>query len=203
MGGYLVLWLALTAAALVLAIRQRRTLSLFSRNYARFLAVPWRLATFVLATFCLAVIAPRTGDPTWDYYDATLMGLLTFLTAPWVLGTFWRARRPPRSALTLFIAAICWMVSASWSYDLYILLRDGVYPPSALANILASSILYVAAGFFWSLVWRPGRGVTFAFLEADWPAVGPPGGFSRLVGYALAFAVLVTATLGWVFLVHT
>ncbi|MBC3918102.1 hypothetical protein H8L32_11490 [Undibacterium sp. CY18W] len=35
-----------------------------------------------------------------------------------------------------------WMFSASWCYDLYLLLRDGVYPLTWEANIYAPSVMY-------------------------------------------------------------
>jgi hypothetical protein len=200
MGAYTALWAGLLLLGVAVAIKHRSTLGLFSPGYRRFLATPWRLVTFVLATFSLAVIAPYTGDPTWDYWDASLMGVLTFATAPWVMGCVHRAWRRQARLAEIYVAVIAWMTSASWSYDLYVLLRDGIYPASAVANIVASSVLYVAAGLFWSLDWRPGRGVTFAFLETDWSTVGAPGAFPQLAGYALAFMALVTLTLGWVFL---
>jgi hypothetical protein len=163
------------------------------------LRAPWRLATFAVATAALVAFAPYSGDPTWDAWDAGFMSALTFATAPWTVGCLYRAARGQRRWSELYVAACVWMASASWSYDLYILLRDGLYPPSALANIPASSILYLAGGLFWSLDWRPGRGVTFAFLEADWPAAGARGAFPRILGYAVAFMALVTVTLALVF----
>lgn len=31
-------------------------------------------------------MAPYTGDPTWDYFNAAFMALFTIWSAPWVLG---------------------------------------------------------------------------------------------------------------------
>jgi hypothetical protein len=188
--------------AVGLAVRHRQRISLFSAPYRRFLAVPWRLATFVIATVALAVVAPYTGDPTWDGYDATFMAVLTFVTAPWSLGCLYRALRRHRDPVELYLAAIAWMFSTSWSYDLYCLLRTGIYPPSWLANIGASAILYGAAGLFWSLDWRQGRGVTFTFLEPTWPSAGESGSFAKVLGYAVAFMALVTGSLVYVFLLR-
>jgi hypothetical protein len=61
-----------------------------------------------------------------------------------------------------------------------------------LANIGASSVLYIAAGLLWNLDWRPGRGVTFSFLEPDWPSTPPHPSFMRILGYAMPF-MLITA----------
>lgn len=33
----------------------------------------WKVVTFLIATIAMTVIAPYTGDPTWDYVDAPLM----------------------------------------------------------------------------------------------------------------------------------
>jgi hypothetical protein len=199
-GPYLAGCLCVLLLGIAVAVRHRRSLSLFSDGYRRFLATPWRVATFVLGTFALAVIAPYTGDPTWDYGLAVVMATLTFATGPWSLGCLYRAARGREGAAVIFVAVVCWLTAASWSYDLYVLLRQHVYPPSAAANLFASSVLFVTAGLFWNLDWRPGRGVTFAFLESDWPTGGKGGAFGHLAGYALAFAAVVTLTLGWVFL---
>jgi hypothetical protein len=177
--------------------------SLFGAEYRRFLLVPWRLVTFAIAAVILVVMAPWSGDPTWDHCDAAYMSVLTFVTAPWALGCLFRGVKGVRRDPTeLYVAACAWMFSSSWSYDLYILLRDGYYPPSWLSNIGASAILYGAAGLFWSLDWRPGRGVTFAFLEPAWPAAGSGGHFKRVLGYATAFMLLVTGSLTYVFLIR-
>jgi len=199
---YLVAWLVALAAAVVLAVRHRRRVSLFGVEYRRFLAVPWRLATFALAAVALVLVAPYTGDPTWDYYDASFMAVLTFVTAPWTLGCLFRALRGHRDPVELYVAACTWMFSTSWCYDLYYLIRDGLYPPAWLANLGASAILYGAAGLFWNLDWRPGRGVTFTFLEPVWPARGAAGAFTKVLGYAAAFMALVTGSLVYVFLLR-
>jgi hypothetical protein len=57
------------------------------------------------------------------------------------------------------MVALClWLFSASWSYDLYLLLRDGSYPVTWLANLFASSLLYLSAGLFWNLHWTARTG---------------------------------------------
>ena len=71
---------------------------------------------------------------------------------------FAQLRRP----WTIVYVSVCvWMFSASWSYDGYLVLRDGAYPFTWLPNIFASSVLYLSAGLFWNLQWREGRGVHF------------------------------------------
>jgi hypothetical protein len=57
------------------------------RAYWRFVARPWNLATFAGAMAGLVLVAPYTGDLTWDYVDAVFMSVLTFASAPWLVGT--------------------------------------------------------------------------------------------------------------------
>ena len=83
------------------------------------------------------------------------------------------------------------MFSASWSYDLYILLRDGEYPGTWAANIAASSILYVCAGMMWSLEWHASRGVIFRFMQRDWPLPPVPRSLRQVIWFALPFMILV------------
>jgi hypothetical protein len=200
---YLAGWLTALTVAVILALRHRQRVSLFAPAYRRFLVAPWRLVTFAISTTALVVVAPYTGDPTWDYCDASFMAVLTFLTAPWTLGCLFRALRGRRrDPVELYVAVCTWLFSTSWSYDLYYLLRDGAYPPGWDANIGASAILYGSAGLFWSLEWRDGRGVTFTFLEPDWPTAGAGGHFKKVLGYAVAFMALVTGSLTYVFLIR-
>jgi hypothetical protein len=84
------------------------------------------------------------------------------------------------------------MFSVSWSYDLYILLRDGYYPPTWPPNIVLSSILYLAAGLLWNLQWHEGRGVVFGFMADRWPDPARDCEFRRVVWLALPFMVLAT-----------
>ena len=55
-----------------------------------------------------------------------------------------------------------------WTYDAYIVFRDGVYPPSWLPNLGLSGPISLSAGLFWNL--RPGP-TYFAFREPAWPDV--------------------------------
>jgi hypothetical protein len=198
---YLAAWLTALAIAAGVAVRCRPAIRLFAAEYRRFLRARWRLVTFASGASALTLVAPYAGDPTWDYVDALFMSLLTFATAPWAVGCLYRALRgSDRHPAELYVAGCAWMFSASWSYDLYILLRDGVYPPSWLSNLGASSVLYLSAGLFWNLDWVPARGVTFSFLEPRWPSPGAEGRFARVGIYASAFMAMVTITMAYVFL---
>ena len=191
MGGYI---LACVIAA-VIAVRERRTISLFSEGYRKFMGAPWKLASFAVAAIGMIWVAPYTIDPYWDYYDAAFMSLLTFVSAPWAVGTLYLFLRRKASAAHTYVALCCWLFSASWSFDLYILLRDGEYPMVWLPNIFASSVLYVAAGLMWNLEWLPSRGVIFAFMEDGWTQAAAQANFLRIFGYAMPFMILVAASI--------
>jgi len=141
----------------------------------------------------LNAVGPFTGDPTWDFATASFMSIFTFLFAPWSVGVLYRAMAAKETATSVYIAICLWMFSASWSYDLYLLIRDGYYPVTWSANLFASSILFVCAGLFWNLSFSPGRGVHFAFTEPDWPQLEARQSFSRLFWFALPFMILVSA----------
>ena len=89
----------------------------------------------------------------------------------------------------VFVACCAWMFSASWSYDIYLVWRDGRYPETWFANIFASSVIYLAAGLFWNLEWQRGRGVIFSFMRPGWPSRPAESAFFRLLGYAAIFAL--------------
>lgn len=85
-------------------------------------------------------------------------------------------------------------MSASWLYDAYIWARDGRYPVTWSSNLVASSVLYACAGLLWSLSTRPGRPVTFAFLEANW-LLEAGGGSPRMWFWIAVFVVFVVAVM--------
>ena len=190
---YLVFWMNACIVAVIAMFRLRADLELFQRNYWTMLTQNWKLATFLIAAIGLTTMAPYTGDPTWDYVDAAFMSVLTYVTSPWAVAIFFRTWRFQQRLLKLYIAACVAMFSSSWSYDGYLLLRDGVYPFTWLPNIFASGVLYICAGLMWNLEWRVERGVHFGFTEADWPRASGARAFSKLIWFGLPFMILVAA----------
>ena len=187
---YITFWATACLIAIVLYIMDKSAYALSHANYWRFLFQQWKVTTFLVAATGMIVIALYTGDPTWDYFDALFMSLLTFFTAPWAVGTLYKVAKrelPPKQA---FVAACIWMFSASWSYDLYLLIRDGVYPITWLPNIFLSSVLYFSAGLLWNLDWRKEKGVFFSFMERDWPTPSNQPVFVRLLWIALPFMII-------------
>ena len=190
---YIALWATACLIAIVLFIKDRSAYGLSQANYWRFLFQRWKVITFLVATTGMTVIAPYTGDPTWDYFDALFMSFLTFFTAPWAMGALYKAAKKELPLRQAFVAVCIWMFSASWSYDLYILIRDGDYPITWLPNIFASSVLYISGGLLWNLDWRIGKGVFFSFMEDDWPMPSSQPVFKRLLWFALPFMILAAA----------
>jgi hypothetical protein len=164
------LWITCCLVAVIVLIRNRSTMLLFSPEYRRFLLQPWKVTTFVISASGMVVVAPYTGDPTWDYVDASVMSVLCYLTAPWAIGTLYRVIRGRERPMNAYLALCVWLFSASWVYDTWLLIRDGRFPVTMWwPNLMASSSLYVMAGLFWNLDWRPARGTVFSFMEPDWP----------------------------------
>ena len=165
---YLFSALLLCFCCICIGISNRKTTSFFQKKYWKFLFQKWKIFTFISATLALTIIAPYMNDPTWDYVDMPIMALLTFLTAPWVIGILYRIFKKTASFGELLLAILLWMLSVSWSYDLYILWRDGIYPLTWFSNIPASSMLYFLAGLFWNIEWNTKLGLIFSFLKKDW-----------------------------------
>jgi hypothetical protein len=190
---YTIGWLTFVAFNGALALMRRRELALFQGSYLRFLCRPWKLVIFGVAAIGFMLIAPYTGDPTWDWVDAGFMSALTFLTAPWVVGVLVRITRRQLSAWQASPAVALWLLSASWLYDVYVWNRDDLYPPTWASNLVASSVLYACAGLLWSLDLNPSGKVTFAFLQAAW-LNGPSVRTSRVLWlWAAGFVVFVVA----------
>jgi hypothetical protein len=148
---YIICWVSACLAALFLFIKESEKIYLCRSEYWRFIFQLWRLITFTIACLSMIIIAPYTGDPTWDYIDAFFMSTLTYLTSPWAIGTIYNVWKRKLKLSHAYIAICVWMFSASWSYDIYLVLRDGGYPETWFSNIFASSVLYISAGLFWSL----------------------------------------------------
>ena len=191
---YIVCWMTACLIALGIFMRKPASFSISSIEYRKLIFLPWKLVSFVIATIGLTIIAPYTGDPTWDYFDSIFMSILTFLTAPWVVGTLYLSTRKNFTFTTCYVAVCLWMFSTSWSYDLYIVLRDGSYPSTWSANILASAVLYFSAGLMWNLDWKMNRGMTFSFQEEGWPSVSVNAQFTKIFWVALPFMLLVLAS---------
>ena len=175
---YIALWtLFCLVAVLILAWDRKRLLPEW-REYRRFLCVPWKVCLFVPAFFFVTFAGRLTDDETWDWVTGSGMAILTFLTAPWVVGLIYQVfvgRRPVRY---LIVALALLLFSSSWFYDGYLLWRDGAYTGRWLGNLVLSPFIYMAAGLLWNLEAKPrvgfhdDSGFQLSFVREDWPS--PP-----------------------------
>lgn len=190
---YITFWVTACLVAGILYFRERDAYAISRRAYWKSIAVPWKLVTFFLSATILTVIAPYTGDPTWDYPDSIVMSLLCYATAPWTVGVAYKVVMRQLPCRQAYVAGCTWMFSVSWIFDTYILIRDGHYTQLWWPNIFASSALYICAGLLWNLDWKPDRGTIFGFMEPDWPAVHSTGPvFHKIAWMALFFMLAVS-----------
>ena len=188
---YTLSWTFFCLIAIYFIIKNRDEFEILHQNYWKHLLQPWKISIFIPAFLIMVLIAPHTIDITWDYIDASFMSILAFTTAPWSLGIIYRTIKYKESFKKLFVAIILWFFTVSWSYDIYIYFRDGVYPLTWLSNIPMSSLLYLLAGLLWSLEIRENRGATFSFMESEWFIEHKEKQFSKLFLYILPLAIIV------------
>ena len=165
---YLIIWGSSLLLAIFLVWVKRNTLILTSRRYWKFLFEPWKIITFLSALLTITVAAPYSSDHTWDFTDSIIISLLTYALAPWSVATLFRNLKYRFSSAETFVA-ICFFFVPCWTYDLYILLRDGIYPPTWASNLVLSGGITLMAGLFWNMFWSQKSGLTFAFMLQTWP----------------------------------
>jgi len=192
-GLYIASWTTACLVALALYLARRDRYAISQRRYWQFLTEPWKVATFVAGAALITLVAPYSGDPTWDYYDGFFMSVFCYTTAPWVVGVLYQAARGQAKPDEVYIAVCAWLFSASWSYDIYQLWRHGYYPITWFSNLFASSLIYLCAGLFWNLEHVPGRGVIFSFMRAGWPSRATQSSFWRIALWGAVFAVPAVA----------
>jgi hypothetical protein len=184
------------AVAIRLLIRKRHLRDRLS-DYRAFLSEPWKIATFIIATAGITLAAPYSGDPTWDYPDSIAMSVMTFVSAPWAVGAIFRSLRTGSGWMDVYIALCLMLFSSSWCYDAYILLRDGVYPPTWLSNLIISPCLYIAGGLFWNLEHIPGKGVIFSFQRGTWYHEKSGTSFRKVIWIAIPLMAFAAYAVAW------
>ena len=119
------------------------------RAYWRELLRPWKLASFAVGMAWLIYGSLNYGIGDWNLGDSLIMGGLTYLTAPWCVGTLWLCvdRRPRRWPVWMAAALLVGWAVVDGSYTLYNLLAH--YSLYRAANFPASSALYLLAGCIW------------------------------------------------------
>ena len=102
--GYIAAWSLACLAALVLFLRDPASFAIGRRAYWHFLGEPWKLATFAAGASLITLVAPYTGDPTWDQVDGFFMSVLCFTTSAWVAGTLFNAWHRKAPAAEVYVA---------------------------------------------------------------------------------------------------
>lgn len=190
---YLAIWSIVCAISILLAARDRVIVADL-RSYAGFLAVPWKIAVLVPAALFVTFAGRFAFDDTWDVVTGGGMSALTYLTAPWAVGTAYLVAMGQRPAQHAFIALVACLFSASWFYDAWLLYRDGYYSPMWLPNLLLSPFLYVAGGILWNLeVDGEGRPI-LGFFRKDWPAPPKSPQVSRRLAMVCQPPIIIVAT---------
>jgi hypothetical protein len=171
------------------------------REYLNFLSVPWKLWLFAPAFLFVTLAGRYTNDETWDAVTGSGMAILTFLTAPWVVGLFYQVSVGRRPVRYLIVALALLLFSSRWFYDSYLLLRDGVYTRRWAGNLMLSPFIYVAADLLWNLEAKDPDGVRFSFFRRDWPTRPVDMRFGPLIFISIPFIVIaafvLVAFVGW------
>ena len=181
---YTVLWISFCAIASCIALRERKTLAAEWNDYRKFLTVRWKLIVFIPALLFVSFAGHFTNDETWDIVTGGVMSILTFLTAPWCIGTIYQCLRGRKSWQYAIIAIALCFFSTSWFYDSYLFIRDGHYTARWLGNLMLSPVLYLMAGLLWNLE-AQGVWPTLSFFRQSWPEPPADGRFGPLFIVAL------------------
>jgi hypothetical protein len=204
---YIAVWTLFCLGAVAILVWDRKRLMSEWREYWRFLAIPWKLWLFMPAFLFVTFAGRFTNDETWDVVTGSGMALLTFLTAPWVVGVIYLVfvgRRPVRY---LIVASALMLFSSSWFYDGYLLWRDGAYTARWLGNLMLSPLIYIAAGLLWNLEAKArtgfydDSGFRLSFVREDWPSRPVDTRFGPVlfvsIPLILIAAFVLVAFVGW------
>lgn len=162
----LVIYSVLTFFSIILIIRNRVFYNLFTTEYWRFIFTPVKFAIFFAGTLALVLPVSYLGIDSWDYPIAIFQPILSYLTAPWAVAAIYRYVKGKAKPGELYLAVCMMLFAGSWSVEIYILLRDGVYMPEWLFNIPVGILCYSAVGLLWNVEWSDGRG-SFAFMKEN------------------------------------
>ncbi|QQR68453.1 MAG: hypothetical protein IPI58_06270 [Alphaproteobacteria bacterium] len=198
---YIACWAVFCLVAVGILVKDRANLRIELSHYRRFLFIPWKLLVFIPAFLFVTFAGRFTDDETWDVMSGGGMSLLTFLTAPWVLGLFYQTLKGWRPKRYMVVAFALCLFSSSWFYDIYLLWRDGEYTSRWFGNLLLSPTIYVAAGLLWNLEVGPNGRVTLSLLRTNWPEPPVNRNFWPLVWVSIPLVLVavfvLTAYVRW------
>jgi hypothetical protein len=119
------------------------------RAYVAEFARPWKLFSFAIGMGGLIYGALEYGIADWDIGISLVMGGLTFLCAPWSVGTLLTAvrYRSPGWVLRIGLALFMAWIVVDGVYVLYhTVMGNRMF---RIENFYASSALYFLAGSIW------------------------------------------------------
>lgn len=193
---YILFWCLSFLAAVIILTRKRHFKDKLT-SYRQFLFEPWKIGTFLIAAAGITLAAPYSGDPTWDYFDGAAISILTFVTAPWAVGAFFRSFKAKTNWIDCYIALCLMLFSSSWFYDAYIYWRDGTYPATWISNLIIAPNFYVAAGLFWNLEHHKDSGINFSFRRDTWYREVITTSFWRFFWIAIPFIAFTMYGVLW------
>lgn len=192
---YLLVWLSAILLSIFIVMYNRRLYVIVQKPYWSFLFEPWKLTSFFFATSIVALASPYSGDPTWDVANSIIISTVVFISAPWSVAVLYRTIKSGKPDHQMPVA-LCFLFLPCWTYDLYILLRDHLYPPTWYDNLYLSGAITIIAGLFWNLYYSENHGLTFAFRLERWPSVGPTS-FQKVMVPCFLLSIPVVAGIGW------
>lgn len=120
-----------------------------NRRYLIELRRPWKLISFGLGLSWLLYGAVCYGICDWDVGISLIMGVITYICAPWSVITIYTSIRfsPPRWYLHILAAFVPAMFAVDWSYWLY----HSIVGNRMLRweNFKVSMALYFICGILW------------------------------------------------------
>lgn len=117
--------------------------------FARELVRPWKLFTFGISMSWLLYGALFYNVQDWDVGVTLLMGILTYLLAPWSVYIIYSAikYRPKHWYFHIMTALVAWLFVVDWIYMLYHTIMGN--QTLREANFYTSTPLYFMAGIVW------------------------------------------------------
>lgn len=198
---YIAVWVSFCLAAIVILLRDRKRFLPELREYLSFLCVSWKLWLFVPAFLFVTFAGRYTNDETWDWVTGSGMAILTFLTAPWVVGLVYQVLVGRRPLRYLVVALALMLFSSSWFYDAYLLWRDGAYTHRWVGNLTLSPFIYIAGGFLWNLEAKDSGDFhdesrfRLSFTREDWPKRPGDTRFGPLMFISIPFIAIAAFVL--------
>lgn len=144
--------------AVGLIFKNRVKYNFLTSEYWRFIFTPTRFLIYLVGSLALILPVPYINYHSWDYPIAIFQPILSYLTAPWAIGIFYKFTKGTFIIDEIFVAFCLMLFAGSWSVELYLIFRDGSYMPDWLINIPIGIGCYVLMGILWNIEFKNGKG---------------------------------------------